>query len=651
MSGEREGEATAAPSTPGPAPGAVAAPSGRGEVVSLLLRAGVLSEAQVHHAERVQAKLAGPRPLLPLLLELELISEERLRAALRSHRLSLRIGTLLHELGAIGPQELEVALALQGEEGDGGRKLGEILVDCGFLAEHTLAEVLAGQLGMPLVAATALEPEPALLARAGAEPCRRHRFLPLAREGDAVRVAFADPLDKADAAAAEACFEAPVLPAVAAPSALDAVLSRLSLRDRVAAGGAGAEAVAEAVLAEWLGALARREVEAVHVEPSRAGLRVRLRRGGPLGDEQELPAELAAPLFDLLERRAGLEAERGLRYRAGRIEDGPGEVSVHVAQDPRPGREAAVLRVAGGVPPVRALDALGLSEAMARRLERHALGPPGGLLLLAGPAGSGRSTTLHALADRLSAGHGRVLLPGHAGDVGPATGRPGEDAGLATGRARPGTARGVRAGWLDALGQDPDAVGLDPLVPSREREASQALVAARRGVRVWAVVHAEDGVDALLALVAGLRGAVPAVLRGALSQRLVRQVCEACATEHVPTAAELAALGLSAVDLAGGRFRRGRGCSACRETGHAGRQAVFELLLLDEPSRDRLREGARAAVLRRNAAQVGPATLLEAGILLAAEGRTTLAECLRALPRPLRPRSLAELRAALEEAS
>ena len=110
-----------------------------------------------------------------------------------------------------------------------------------------------------------------------------------------------------------------------------------------------------------------------------------------------------------------------------------------------------------------------------------------------------------------------------------------------------------------------------------------------------------------------------------------------------PGAAELRRLGCTAVELAGGAFRRGRGCGRCRDTGYRGRIGVFELVIVDAAGRDHLRAGEDAAALRRSAAVTGPSTLLEDALIKAARGLTTLEEIVRMVPRTARPRSLAEL--------
>ncbi|MCC6641900.1 MAG: hypothetical protein IT386_12135, partial [Deltaproteobacteria bacterium] len=135
----------------------------RSDLVSVLLRDGAVTEAQVRHARRVSAKLGGTRPLVPLLLDLGLVTAERFRAALRTHRLELRIGALLVELGHLREVDVAAALRVQEESAAGDRKLGEILVEQGLVGAQELATVLSSQLGIPCVEAGAIEPDTELL--------------------------------------------------------------------------------------------------------------------------------------------------------------------------------------------------------------------------------------------------------------------------------------------------------------------------------------------------------------------------------------------------------------------------------------------------------------------------------------------------------
>ncbi len=634
MNGDpRAGAGAREAGAPAAAPGVVA----RGEIVPLLVRDGSVSEAQVLHAQRVGAKLPASRPLVPLLLELGLLEPQRLRATLHAHRLSLRIGSLLVELGHLKEADLQSALRIQEELADPDRKLGEVLVQHGFLGAQQLAEVLSSQLGVPCAPSGRLEVDLVLVARAPLELCRRHRFLPLRMQDERVCVAFADPLDKADAAASQAIFGAAVAPVIATSAAIEQAISDLDLGARVIADSAVGEDTAARTVREIVEAALREGASEVHVEPRAHRVLVRFRRDGILVPWRELPIALATHLVRRFEVEAGVEAEGGASGREGwlHVEQAGEARELRTSFFATAAGESVVLRFRDPHGRVLALDELGLLSSMRRRLEDEALSAPGGFFLIAGPSGSGRSATLHACLAAVAVPQARAILVEDALEVR-------LDA-VSQNAIAPAVAPPLAERVRIALLQEPDVLALGAL---REPEdLSVALRAARYGPRVFGVLEAEDAVAALfLAVAAGsVSRQTPAALVGALAQRLVRRVCTECAEAAVPGAAELRRLGCTAVELAGGAFRRGRGCGRCRDTGYRGRIGVFELVIVDAAGRDHLRAGEDAAALRRAAAVTGPATLLEDGLIKAARGLTTLEEIVRMVPRTARLRPLAEL--------
>ncbi|CAG1008631.1 putative type II secretion system protein HxcR [Myxococcaceae bacterium] len=598
--------------------------TGAGQIAGLLLRDGAVDAAQMRHVERVRARLASPKPIVPLLLEIGALSPDRLRETLQRHRLELRIGALLVELGQIPESALATALALQGESGDPAPKLGEILVSLGILGAKELAEVLSSQLGVACVSDSELDPDVALLERVSLDVCRRHRFLPIGAEAERVVVAFADPLDKADAAAARAFLGSEISPRIIAASALDEALARLELAERVRADGGAGERTVARTLAEMIDAALRSNATHVHIEIAGSRVRVRLRCDGALHSWRELPEPLARPLLRRIASEAGVAAAEGATHREGalRVHVSGREVEIHAAFLAAGNAENVTLSIVREAPVALAIGSLGLVPSMVRRLEDGPLSSPGSLLLVAGPPHSGRSTTLGAFVAREGFSGSRVV------DLGAVV--------------RANGAATLGPGLLDAaLRQDPDVISLGTL---REPEGlALALRAANSGASVLAAVDAEDAFAALVAVarIAASEGRPLPSLTAALAQRLVRRVCEACAEPSPVHADLLRQLGCTPVDVAGASFRSGRGCSRCNESGVIGRIGVFELHVLDDEGRERLRESA--AGLRAEAARLGPATLLEDALLKAARGIVTIEEVARRVPRSTRPRPIAEV--------
>ncbi len=617
------------------------APSDWGDLAALLAKDGAVTGAQLRYAARVRTKIGTPRPMVPLLVELGLVSRDQLRDTLRAHRLELRIGTLLVELGHLSEDQLSAALRLQQDSADPGAKLGEILVEHGLLGGQDLARVLASQLGVPFVDVSELEPDLDLLSQVPLETCREHRFLPVRIEAGRPFVAFADPLDKGDAGVAQAIFGDDLSPAIASERALDDAIVRLEIAARVASGPDSGDLAAGRALEEILDAAFERSASAVHFEPAPRHLQIRLRRDGALSTLRELPESLVDPMIRLLERQAGVEDERGAAHRDGslRVDRAERSFDLRVSFFATTCGESAVVRIRDPRPQPMPLDALGLVPAMLRQLEEEALFAPGGLFLLTGPTDSGRTTTLHACASAVAGPEAKVVLIEDTRET-----RLDGVSQSAVGRSVPPP---LAERIARALEHDVDVLAIGNLRELGDLEA--ALRAARSGPRVLAVTEALDAAAALASAVAVQPGLPPQSLLGSLAQRLVRRVCQACSVPVVPSSAQIRALGYSVQGLSGRGFRRGTGCSRCNETGYDGRIGVFELVLLDEAGREHLRTGEAPSPLRRRAALTGPATMLEDGLVKASRGVTTLDELIRAVPRLSQPRPLAEIERALGE--
>jgi general secretion pathway protein E len=360
----------------------------------------------------------------------------------------------------------------------------------------------------------------------------------------------------------------------------------------------------------------------IHLETQPRGALVRLRLDGVMQtmrriDGQALAEQIVSRLkvmaeLDIGERRLPQDGRFQLRVR-GRA------VDFRLSIMPSVHGEDAVLRVLdrstlssdGGA---LTLTALGLPAALRTQIEAQARRPHG-MLLVTGPTGSGKTTTLYAAISALPTAAEKVItiedpveyrLPG-------VVQIPVNDAkGL-------GFARGLRS----ILRHDPDRVMVGEI---RDGETAQiAVQAALTGHLVFSTVHANSAFDVIgrfMHLGLDLYNLV-AALNAVLAQRLMRQVCPQCAQPVAASAAELQRLGAHAH---GATLRRGAGCPHCRGTGYRGRQAVAELLVFDDTLRDLVAERAPMSAIRRAAAQAGMAPLREAALAAVAAGATTLDE-------------------------
>lgn len=373
--------------------------------------------------------------------------------------------------------------------------------------------------------------------------------------------------------------------------------------------------VVNAMLAEAV----RTGASDVHVESIADGLRIRLRMDGVLHDAQRLDRSFQAAVLSRLKVLAGLDiAERRMPQDGRtRVRVGEREVDLRVSTLPALHGESIVLRLLDGAGPgAKSLGELGLAPDTRAALSRM-LARSSGLVLVTGPTGSGKTTTLYAaLGERSTADVKTVTV---------------EDPveyrldGVVQLPVNPKSGFGFPTALRAILRHDPDVILVGEM---RDAETAEiAVQAALTGHLVLSTLHTTDATGALARLVE--MGVPPyllaATLHGVLAQRLVRTVCPRCANSRAPTAEERALLSDDAPAL----VRDAVGCMACGGTGYRGRAAIAELMLLDERIRAAFTAGTSIDALRADARARGTRSLRDDGWRLVREGRTTVAEVLR----------------------
>ncbi len=613
-------------------------------IARLLVEQGLITEEQLIYAKRVKTKLVSARSLVEILKELRLLTNQQLNQVLKQQRLNIRIGDLLVELGHIRQDELAAALAIQAENKK--QKLGDILVEYGFIDEHRLIEILASKLGYPFIAPVFADIDRDLLAQVPPKMFMQHSFVPVAREDDRVIIVFADPLDLEDHEAVDRVFGRRILPAIGPRQAIREVIE---LYRRDAQRGTVEEADDSTIIGivnSLFDDAMQQGASDIHIEPMKDRRRIRFRRDGVLGVHKEISLDLAPPVATRLKVMAEADIAERRRHQDGRIlyeSAATGmtldlRVSFYITVQ----GEKIVLRLMNKKGELLDIDDIGMAPRMLQQLRDDALASPSGIIVVTGPTGAGKTTTLYSCVNHLNDLETSIITAEEPVEY--------VIDGITQCSINPKIGVTFTETLRHIVRQDPDIIVMGEVRDAFSAET--AIQAALTGHKVLTTFHTEDAVGGLLRL---LNMGVEAFLIAStvtcmLAQRLLRKICPHCATSYTPTPDEYRRLGYTHGDLAGADLQIGRGCSACRFTGYKGRVGIFELLTLNDDVKDAVLARKTVQEIRRISIESsGLIALIEDGIAKAARGKVSLPEVMRRLPRTVNPRPLHELRRLLGE--
>ncbi len=548
-----------------------------------------------------------------------------------------KLGQILVESGRISEDQLEQALKEQHQTRE---KLGTILQRLGICSEKEIGRVLANQAGVGYVSLAEewIQREAIdLLPQAFAE---EHRILPLTIRGKTLALAMANPLDldTIDAVArmtghyvevvhaTESDLADALLRYYGAKSDTDSLLqaSITEARDAVEAGAKLGEI--DSPFIKLVDLILRKAIEDgatdIHVEPEERVVRSRYRVDGGLVQGPFMAKELQSMVTTRLKILAGMNISETRVPQDGRIlyDLGKRSIDLRVSTFPTVHGETVVCRVLDKQNLIVGLDRLGMSKAMHRAFRRD-ISLPHGIILVTGPTGSGKTTTLYSALAQLNKPDVKIITMED----------PVEYELPSINQAQINTAQGFTfaAGLRSILRQDPDILLVGEI---RDQETAQmAIRAALTGHLVFSTLHTNSAVGAIPRLVE--MGVEPfllsATLISVLAQRLVRKVCPLCRVRHDPDEDELELLTQLGVDPVQHTFFVGKGCPSCRDTGYAGRNAVFEYLRVDGAVRSLINTRATSDELGARAEETGTRTLLQDALDKAIAGMTSLAELAR----------------------
>jgi general secretion pathway protein E len=549
-----------------------------------------------------------------------------------------RIGELLVAAGKLDAKALEGAARLHRETGD---PLGGLLVQLGFVSERDLAAGVGQALNLAACDAARLREPADCAGRLSAEFMKRYQVIPVGEDDAAVEVAMADPTDSDTLQALALALGRPVRPLVAVGSEIQAALQVLLEGEAAGAGAEDAGRVparaadaddidqlrdmaSEAPVIRAVNQLIARALELrssdIHLEPFDGDLVVRFRVDGVLREVAGPPAGSAAAVVSRIKVLSNLNiAERRLP-QDGRIKmrvEGR-EVDMRISTVPTLHGESVVIRLLDQGGTARSLVELGFDERARLALERL-LARPQGILLVTGPTGSGKTTTLYAALARLNTPQVKILTVEDPVEY--------QIRGVNQIQVRPSIDLTFANALRSILRQDPDVIMIGEM---RDTETARiAVQSALTGHLVLSTLHTNDAPSSVTRLLdMGVEDyLLTSTLDGILAQRLVRRLCPHCRAPYLPDPQWLRESGLAALaDGASVALCRPVGCPQCEHTGYRGRTTILELLVMNDAIRRVILEQRSADAVRRAALAEGMIPMREDGFRKALAGVTTVEE-------------------------
>ena len=607
-----------------------------GELIDILIKEGLLSEKQAIHASRLRTKLVRPKPLLEIVKELGYVTSDQVTAAIRKNKLSMRIGSLLVEMGLISESDLEAAFQIQ-RTSKTPQKLGEVLVNNNFIKEFKLLEALSLQLGYPFIDPRFTSLDISLLHQIPVTYRSKAAYVPIERQDHQVVVAFANVLDMDDQQEARTIFPEGILPAIATRESIVETYQRFErgAQAKDSVDDDSASGIVERIILDAIDL----DVSDIHIEPLPDRLRIRFRRDGVLEPYKDFPREIIPNISSRIKIMCKADIAEKRRHQGGRIlfEYPGGELDMRASFYVTIHGEAIVLRLLNRQGNLIDIASVGMFPKILKRFIEGALSRPSGVVIITGPTGSGKTTTVYSCIHHLNTPLLSIITAEEPVEY--------VIPGISQCSIDPKINLTFEETLRHIVRQDPDVILIGEIRDNYSAEV--AVQAALTGHKVLTTFHTEDSIGGLIRLMNMDIEAflISSTVVSVVAQRLLRRICPECSQPYKPSPGELQLFGYTQATIQGSNFRKGTGCSHCRYTGYRGRIAVFELLILDEMVRAAILERRTSFDIRKIALEsAGLVTLFEEGLVKAAEGHTTLEEVMRCLPLVLKPRPLEETR-------
>ncbi|GMB07461.1 type IV pilus assembly protein PilB [Thermolongibacillus altinsuensis] len=542
-----------------------------------------------------------------------------------------RLGDLLVEAGIITKEQLEETL----KEKAPGQKLGDALLQRGYITEQQLIEVLEFQLGIPHVSLYRYPIDPKLMSLVPKEFAKRNMLIPLKKEGDRLLVAMADPMDffAIDDLRLSTGFH--IETAIASKDDILRAINKYydvddSMEEFLSAAPTP-ETVEQERLVEDDSPIVRlvnqilqmaveQRASDIHIDPQETKVVIRYRVDGLLRTERALPKHMQGMLTARIKILANMDITEHRVPQDGRIKMNIDfhPIDLRVSTIPTIYGEKIVMRVLDLGTALNDINKLGFNKINLQRFIQL-IEQPTGIVLITGPTGSGKSSTLYAALNRLNSEEVNIITIEDPVEY--------QLEGINQIQVNPNVGMTFAEGLRAILRQDPNIIMVGEI---RDRETAEvAIRASLTGHLVLSTLHTNDALSTVARLIdMGVEPFLVATsLSGVVSQRLVRRVCRDCQQEQEPTKREIEIFARRGLKIE--KVMRGRGCPTCNMTGYRGRIALHELMVMTDEMRKVILNGEPLSKLRELAIKNKMIFLIDDGLLKVKQGLTTTEEVLR----------------------
>ena len=528
-----------------------------------------------------------------------------------------------------------------------GKPFMDLLIDFGIISEEDLLQVIATSLATDVIDLKNIEIEKSVIDMIDGDTARMYGVIPISFDGQTLTVASRNPLNYHIADELRFILNKDIHIVVAKEKQIESEIEKHypleteSMKDMLEALEVNVDEhedgqidnikdienmANETPIVKFVDVILYQAIKAkasdIHFEPFEKEFKIRYRVDGALYEMAPPPKNLAVPVISRVKIMSGLNISERRLPQDGRIQlkIGGRPVDLRVSTLPTQYGESVVLRILDRSVVNLDLDVLGIGQDVLKEI-RKVIHLPNGVLIITGPTGSGKTTTLYSALKEINDPHDKLLtaedpveydlegiiqLPIH------------ESVGMTFGRA-------LRA----FLRQDPDIIMIGEI---RDLDTAQMCIqAALTGHFVFSTLHTNDAPGAITRLVD--MGVEPFLINSALvgvfAQRLIRKVCPNCKTEFEPTDEDLKKLGIDRDAVGGRKFYYGKGCQTCNNSGYKGRKAICEYMPINNTLRKLIMDKAPTMVLKEKARELGMRTLREDGIRSILDGETTIEEVLK----------------------